>query len=61
MEIVGPSKRVWAGIVIEYFFAIGLVVLAGVAYALRDWVYIEIARRNEFEYMSIQEYDYHCS
>jgi OCT family organic cation transporter-like MFS transporter 4/5 len=43
MEIVGPSKRVWAGIVIEYFFAIGLVVLAGVAYALRDWVYIEIA------------------
>lgn len=43
MEIVGPSKRVWAGIVIEYFFAVGLVVLAGVAYALRDWMYIEIA------------------
>lgn len=43
MEIVGPSKRVWAGIVIEYFFAIGLVVLAGVAYFIRHWKYIEIA------------------
>ncbi|XP_076078144.1 organic cation transporter protein-like isoform X2 [Mytilus galloprovincialis] len=43
MEIVGPSKRVWAGVVIEYFFAIGLVVLAGIAYAIREWKYIEIA------------------
>ena len=43
MEFVGPSKRVWAGIVIAYFFALGLVVLAGVAYFLRDWKYLEIA------------------
>lgn len=43
MELVGPSKRMWAGIVVEYFFAIGLLVLAGVAYGLRDWRYIEMA------------------
>ncbi|CAC5415437.1 SLC22A4_5 [Mytilus coruscus] len=43
MELVGPSKRVWAGIVICYFFAAGMVVLAGVAYLIRDWVYLEIA------------------
>ena len=43
MELVGPSKRMWAGIVVEYFFAIGLLILAGVAYLLRDWKYIEMA------------------
>ena len=42
MELVGPSKRNLAGIVIEYFFAAGLVILAGVAYLLRDWFYIEL-------------------
>ncbi|KAK3098565.1 hypothetical protein FSP39_020715 [Pinctada imbricata] len=43
MELTGPSKRVWAGVVIEYFFAIGLVVLAGLGYFIRHWKYIEIA------------------
>ncbi|XP_060551325.1 organic cation transporter protein-like [Ruditapes philippinarum] len=43
MELVGPSKRMWAGVVVEYFFAIGLLILAGVAYLLRDWKYIEMA------------------
>lgn len=43
MELVGPSKRLWAGIVVEYFFALGLVILAGVGYLLRDWKNIEIA------------------
>ncbi|XP_060068379.1 organic cation transporter protein-like [Ylistrum balloti] len=42
MELVGPSKRVWAGIVIEYFFALGLVILGGVGYAFKEWKYIEI-------------------
>ena len=42
LELVGPSKRNLAGIVIEYFFAVGLMLLAGVAYLLRDWFYIEL-------------------
>jgi OCT family organic cation transporter-like MFS transporter 4/5 len=32
MEMMGPSKRVFAGIVIEYFFAIGQVILVAFAY-----------------------------
>ncbi|XP_060072912.1 organic cation transporter protein-like [Ylistrum balloti] len=43
MEMVGPSKRVWAGIVTEYFFASGLVILGGLGYAFRQWKYTEIA------------------
>ena len=43
MELVGPSKRMWAGIVIAYFFAAGLVILAGVGYLIRDWMYLELA------------------
>lgn len=42
MEIVGPSKRLWAGIVIEYFFALGLVLLCLVGYLVRQWKYNEI-------------------
>jgi hypothetical protein len=37
LEMVGPSKRNWAGIVIHMFFAVGLVYLAGMGYFLRDW------------------------
>ncbi|XP_050392935.1 organic cation transporter protein isoform X1 [Patella vulgata] len=42
VEIVGPSKRAWTGIVIEYFFAIGMVLYAGMGYFIRDWHYLEI-------------------
>lgn len=41
--MVGPSKRVWAGIVIEYFFALGIVLLAGIAFLIRNWQYLQIA------------------
>ncbi|XP_062581641.1 organic cation transporter protein-like [Saccostrea cucullata] len=43
VEIVGPSKRLWAGVVIEYFFALGLVILCLIGYLIRDWKYNEIA------------------
>ena len=43
MELVGPSKRVWAGIVVAYFFAFGLVILAGLGYVIRHWMYLELA------------------
>ncbi|XP_013411039.1 organic cation transporter protein isoform X2 [Lingula anatina] len=43
MELVGPSKRMIAGISIEYFFAGGLIILTMVGYFLRDWRHIELA------------------
>ena len=43
MELVGPSKRVWAGMVSAFFFPAGIMALAGIAYALKDWQYIQIA------------------
>jgi OCT family organic cation transporter-like MFS transporter 4/5 len=32
MEMMGPSKRLFAGIVIEYFFALGQLVLVAIAF-----------------------------
>ncbi|KAJ8315873.1 hypothetical protein KUTeg_008023 [Tegillarca granosa] len=43
VELVGPTKRVITGVVIEYFWVTGVVILAGIAYALRDWFYIQLA------------------
>ncbi|XP_061193510.1 organic cation transporter protein-like isoform X2 [Saccostrea echinata] len=43
IEIVGPSKRLWAGVVMDYFFAIGLVILCLIGYLIRDWKYNQIA------------------
>lgn len=37
MEMMGPSKRTFAGIVIEYFFALGQLILVFLAYFFRDW------------------------
>ncbi|GFR97709.1 organic cation transporter protein [Elysia marginata] len=42
MEIVGPSKRRIAGIVIEMFWCIGLFIETGIAYSLRDWSHFQI-------------------
>ncbi|CAF3255495.1 unnamed protein product [Rotaria socialis] len=36
-EIVGPKQRLFTGIVIEYFFAGGELVLLGFAYFMRSW------------------------
>ncbi|CAF0769462.1 unnamed protein product [Adineta steineri] len=36
-EIVGPSKRLLTGIVIEYFFAFGQLFLVSFAYFIRTW------------------------
>lgn len=43
LEVVGPTKRVWAGVVIHGFFTIGLCYLSGVAWLLKHWSYIQIA------------------
>ncbi|XP_070183259.1 organic cation transporter protein-like [Littorina saxatilis] len=43
MEIVGPTKRRIPGIGISIFFAIGEMVLALMAFLLRDWQHLQLA------------------
>ncbi|KAL5009580.1 hypothetical protein ScPMuIL_011885 [Solemya velum] len=43
MELVGPSKRMWAGIVIEFFWTFGTLILAGLAFLIRDWQHLQLA------------------
>ncbi|GFR97716.1 organic cation transporter protein [Elysia marginata] len=42
MELVGPSQRRVANIVIEMFWCVGLFMVTGIAYLLRDWRYFQI-------------------
>ncbi|KAK6170805.1 hypothetical protein SNE40_019109 [Patella caerulea] len=42
LEITGPSKRLWAGVVNKYFFSGGILVLALMGYFIRDWIILEI-------------------
>ena len=37
MEMVGPKKRVVCGLVIELYFTVGELLVAGIAYWFRDW------------------------
>lgn len=43
LELVGASKRAMCGTLISYMFAVGEMILAGVAYALRNWTLILLA------------------
>lgn len=43
MELVGPSYRMITGIAIELFWAFGAIVLALLAYLIRDWRYLNLA------------------
>lgn len=43
VEMVGPKWRVFAGIVIEYFWAFGYVLIAAIAYGIRDWRMLALA------------------
>ncbi|CAF1291039.1 unnamed protein product [Rotaria sp. Silwood1] len=43
VEIVGPKQRLFTGIVIEYFFAGGELVLLGFAYMIRSWQLLNTA------------------
>ncbi|XP_071818787.1 organic cation transporter protein-like isoform X2 [Apostichopus japonicus] len=41
-EMVGPSKRVFTGIFIEFFFAFGIMFLAILAYFIRKWRVLQL-------------------
>ncbi|XP_072019040.1 organic cation transporter protein-like [Amphiura filiformis] len=41
-ELVGPSKRALAGIAIRIFYSLGMMLLAVLAWVLRDWPKIEL-------------------
>ena len=43
MEFVGPSKRTVCGMAINYFWAVGLLIQAGLAYGLRSWRHLQLA------------------
>ncbi|CAG5130239.1 unnamed protein product [Candidula unifasciata] len=42
-ELVGPNYRVFAGFVIQIFYGFGYVSLAGLAFLIREWRYLELA------------------
>ena len=42
VELVGPSKRVFAGIIIEFFWCVGLYLLNIIAFFVRDWNILQI-------------------
>lgn len=43
MEMVGPKKRMLAGVIFQSFFTIGFIMTAGFAYFLRDWRTLQIS------------------
>jgi OCT family organic cation transporter-like MFS transporter 4/5 len=42
VELVGPDKRIWAGIIFEFFWAAGEMLLALGAYFIRNWKYLNL-------------------
>ncbi|KAI3364662.1 hypothetical protein L3Q82_010843 [Scortum barcoo] len=42
-EWTGPKQRMLAGIITDYFFGVGYILLAGVAYFIRDWRKLQLA------------------
>ncbi|XP_077988630.1 organic cation transporter protein-like [Glandiceps talaboti] len=41
-ELVGPSKRLYAGIVIDFFFSFGYILMSGLAYFIRYWWILQL-------------------
>ncbi|XP_055889980.1 organic cation transporter protein-like isoform X3 [Biomphalaria glabrata] len=43
VELVGPTKRKFAGIVVNFFWCLGLILMTGVSYGIRTWNHLQIA------------------
>lgn len=43
MEMVGPTKRLWTGMLIQVFFAIGVCYLALMGFLIRTWMWINLS------------------
>ncbi|XP_071963436.1 organic cation transporter protein-like [Antedon mediterranea] len=42
-EIVGPSKRTFVGIVLNFYVALGIMICGLLAYLIRDWRWLQVA------------------
>ncbi|XP_033106796.1 organic cation transporter protein-like [Anneissia japonica] len=42
-EIVGPSKRTFVGIVLNFYIAVGIMICGLLAYFIRDWRWLQLA------------------
>ncbi|KAJ9601405.1 hypothetical protein L9F63_000429, partial [Diploptera punctata] len=43
MEMVGPSKRLYAGVICQFFFSTGYILTAAFAYFIKDWRMLQLA------------------
>ncbi|XP_035825611.1 solute carrier family 22 member 1-like [Aplysia californica] len=43
MELVGPSKRKYAGVVIQIFWCIGIFLQTGLAFGTREWRHLQMS------------------
>lgn len=53
MEIVGPSWRVFTGLMVMEAWAVGFVILAGIAYGIRDWFVLQLVITAPISILSI--------
>ncbi|XP_046545783.1 organic cation transporter protein-like [Haliotis rubra] len=42
VELVGPSNRVWTGIIVEMFWTFGSVIVTAIAYFVRNWQHLQL-------------------
>lgn len=42
-ELVGPKYRVWSSVLAGLFWAVGIMILGGLSYPLRDYRYLQLA------------------
>ncbi|XP_061171144.1 organic cation transporter protein-like [Saccostrea echinata] len=43
LELVGPRMRMWAGMFFQLFWGLGVLLLAAIAFLIRDWRYLNLA------------------
>ena len=43
VEITGPARRELSGMIIEFFWSIGMIVIVPIAYFIRNWRHLQLA------------------